>query len=442
MTSKSSFNSVSAEPDLSVLSVSSIEYIPTLAASVGFSSDDSVPVFRENKEVIPRHVGSYKYMPWGTDNAMPYKIMNVFDSDETMDTCQSFNIEAMYAGGLCYHSDKNLPIDCKEFVEDNDLNALFFGTCTDFKFFAFAVVVFVLNKARNKIISVSRREACYCRFAPADEHGVIPYVLYAQWRQEPIDEAEIEFIPLLSSRHPLRDLRNRIKNTRDSKFAMVVRMPTVDHTYYPIPRYASLIKGKWFAIKQLIGKAKEAKLRNTTSVRYQILISKNYWVNLLKEARISDPAKQQLRIDEEKQRMIDFLTGVENSGKAWFSTFYVSPEGKEITDVKIIRIDSEKEGGDWSADIQEAINMICFGMRVHSNLVGSVPGKSQSNNSGSDKRELYTIAQAMQQPYRDMLLRPHALICSFNGWHNVSPTSHILQLTTLDSHKDITASNL
>ena len=40
--------------------------------------------------------------------------------------------------------------------------------------------------------------------------------------------------------------------------------------------------------------------------------------------------------------------------------------------------------------------MMCFTMRVHSNLVGSVPGKSQTNNSGSDKRELYTIAQALQ----------------------------------------------
>ena len=40
--------------------------------------------------------------------------------------------------------------------------------------------------------------------------------------------------------------------------------------------------------------------------------------------------------------------------------------------------------------------MMCFTMRVHSNLVGAVPGKSKTNNSGSDKRELYTIAQALQ----------------------------------------------
>ncbi|MBQ2562209.1 MAG: hypothetical protein II559_02185 [Muribaculaceae bacterium] len=37
------------------------------------------------------------------------------------------------------------------------------------------------------------------------------------------------------------------------------------------------------------------------------------------------------------------------------------------------------------------------------NLVGSVPGKTQTDNSCSDKRELYTIAQALQKPYHDLL---------------------------------------
>ena len=81
--------------------------------------------------------------------------------------------------------------------------------------------------------------------------------------------------------------------------------------------------------------------------------------------------------------------------------------------------------------------MVCFTMRVHSNLVGSVPGKSQSNNSGSDKRELYTIAQAMQQPYRDIIARVHRLIIRFNGWQGVHVEFPFIQLTTLDEHQDM-----
>jgi hypothetical protein len=139
---------------------------------------------------------------------------------------------------------------------------------------------------------------------------------------------------------------------------------------------------------------------------------------------------------QEKQSILDFLTGAENSGKAWFSTFYITPDGKEQHDVVINKIDDSKEGGDWSTDIQEAVNMFCFTMRVHSNLVGSVPGKSQSNNSGSDKRELYTIAQALQKPYHDLLFTVHRIIIRFNGWKGVVPDCPFIQLTTLDEHAD------
>ena len=80
--------------------------------------------------------------------------------------------------------------------------------------------------------------------------------------------------------------------------------------------------------------------------------------------------------------------------------------------------------------------MFCFTMRVHSNLVGSVPGKSQSNNSGSDKRELYTIAQALQKPYHDLLFIPHLIIMKFNNWLGAFPDCPFIQLTTLDENKD------
>ena len=80
--------------------------------------------------------------------------------------------------------------------------------------------------------------------------------------------------------------------------------------------------------------------------------------------------------------------------------------------------------------------MFCFTMRVHSNLVGSVPGKSQSNNSGSDKRELYTIAQALQKPYHDLLFIPHLIIMKFNNWVGAFPDCPFIQLTTLDENKD------
>jgi hypothetical protein len=217
---------------------------------------------------------------------------------------------------------------------------------------------------------------------------------------------------------------------------VVTRVPTPDSTYYPIPYYASLFKGKWYNIKQLIGMAKEAKLKNSAPLKYHIEVSQRYWEGIFKRERITDAKKMQERVVKEKQQIIDFLTGAENSGKALFSTFYINHNGEEQHDVQISRIDDEKEGGDWSTDIQEAVNMVCFTMRVHSNLVGSVPGKSQSNNSGSDKRELYTIAQSLQKPYHDLLFNVHRIIIRFNSWTGVKPDCPFIMLSTLDENKD------
>lgn len=263
-------------------------------------------------------------------------------------------------------------------------------------------------------------------------------MVYAQWREH-VTEEDCSVIPMLDPDNMLEDLRRKVKvNPKRRIYAVVSRVPKVSSTYYPIPAYGSLFRSDWYDIKKLIGKAKKAKLRNSAPIKYHIEVSNGYWKKACDAAGITDPEKRKEHVAALKRQMIDFLSGAENSGKVLFSSTLVTPDGREIPEVKVTKISSdEKEGGDYTTDIQEAVNMICFAMRVHSNLVGSVPGKSQSNNSGSDKRELYTIAQALQKPYHEIMLEVHRLVCRFNGWNAyVSPSVDIIQLTTLDSHQD------
>jgi hypothetical protein len=372
---------------------------------------------------------------------MPFKILNLIEKDETLSTCQVFNAEVCYGSGLQYNCSETTAAYVRDEVEnfmlDNDLASYFLGVSQDFKHFGFAVSVIILNEDATRVVRLLRKEACYCRFAAADARGIIPKVLYANWRKPISSKSDIEVIDLLNPASPWRDLQSKLaKGTKTRKFAVLSRIPTVDSTYYPIPYYAALFKGKWYNIKQLIGIAKEAKLRNSAPIKYHIEVGAKYWESIFRAEGITDRRKQQERIVTEKQSILDFLTGAENSGKAWFSTFYISPDGHEQHDVVINKIDSSKEGGDWETDIQEAINMICFTMRVHSNLVGSVPGKAQTNNSGSDKRELYTIAQALQKPYHDLLFTVHRIIIRFNSWQGVTVDVPFIQLTTLDEHAD------
>ena len=424
--------------DFNYLHITGVNDLPGYHAVAAFTTKSS-EVFKDAEEISPRHVSDkVSYMPWGADDQMPYDIINLIESDETLSTCQMFNAEVCYGSGLVYQTDemckRNVVNEVEEFFLDNDMASYFLGVCQDFKHFGFAVSVIILNEQGNKVVRVLRKEACYVRFAPANKEGVIPQVLYANWRNS-VRAEQVEVIPLLNPQSSWTDLQAQVKKGK-RKFAVVSRVPTPDSTYYPIPYYASLFKGKWYNIKQLIGVAKEAKLKNSAPIKYHIEIAKSFWSNIFKAEGITDRVKQQERVNEEKDNIINFLTGMENSGKVLFSEFYVSPNGEEQHDVVINKIETDKEGGDWATDIIEAVNMMCFTMRVHSNLVGSVPGKSQTNNSGSDKRELYTIAQALQKPYHDLLFNVHRLIIRFNKWDGAYPDCPFIQLTTLDENKD------
>lgn len=434
--------------DWAALGLSSVEVLPDIMAkaSVAFTEKTS-HVFREDEDLCPVTLDrNLQYMPWGGDNLMPYDVLNLIEKDETLSTCQMFNAEICYGNGLQYNTEL-CSADVKAAVEDfllaNSLPSYFLGVCQDFKHFGWCCSVIILDNEGKHIVGLHRKEACYCRFTPANKKGVIEQVLYANWKKAIGSSNEVEVIPLLNMDSPWLDLQNRMNRmgngcrTRDRKFAIVCKVPTPDSTYYPIPYYASLFRGNWYNIKQLIGLAKEAKLKNAAPIKYHIEISDKYWLNIFKRERITDLRKQQERVVAEKRQIIDFLTGAENAGKALFSSFYVNPNGEEQHEVVINNIEEgAKEGGDWATDIQEAVNMFCFTMRVHSNLVGSVPGKSQSNNSGSDKRELYTIAQALQKPYHDLLFAVHRIIMKFNKWDKAFPECPFIQLTTLDENKD------
>lgn len=422
---------------------------PQLRGAVAFSVDTS-QVFREDQDICPLVVSDdIRVMPWGADNWMPFNVMDLIDADETLSTCANFNAEVAYGAGLryepllnreeCHSLEQNLS-ELDTFLDENNIDSLFFGQCADMKMFDFCVTVIFLSR-QGKITHAVRKNAAYCRLSVADRSGRIPSVVYANWRNN-VTASDCEVIPLLDPDRPLSDLRARwAKNQRVRKYAILSRVPKVSSTYYPIPAYASIFRSDWYDIKRLIGKAKKAKLKNSAPIKYHIEVSSGYWQKAVDKAGITDPEKASEFIKKLQEEMIDFLTGAENSGKVLFSSTLITPDGREIPEVKVTKISDEKEGGDYTTDIQEAVNMICFAMRVHSNLVGSVPGKSQSNNSGSDKRELYTIAQTLQKPYHSILLQPHRLICAFNGF-NALPKIDIIQLTTLDQHKDAQTSDL
>ncbi|MBR5822882.1 MAG: hypothetical protein IKY67_01915, partial [Paludibacteraceae bacterium] len=259
------------------LNLSSVELLPTAKASAAFTVD-SGKVFKEQQDIPPVVIDEgLSYIPWGADNQMPYEILNLIESDETLSTCQMFNAEVCYGSGLVYNTDKSTT-KTREQVDDffleNNIAGYYLGVCQDFKHFAFCVSIIILNADGSKVVRIVRKEACYCRFTPANKQGKIEKVLYANWRVSIASREDIEVIELLDMASPWTDLQERMQaKTKTRKFAIITRVPTPDSTYYPIPYYAALFKGKWYNIKTLIGMAKEAKLKNSAPIKYHIEIS-------------------------------------------------------------------------------------------------------------------------------------------------------------------------
>ena len=433
---------------------SEIFYVGKSNVSMSLSTvADSRDVFDEDEDITFNKIPDteLEYVNFGSDNRLPFEIIKMIGADEVMSQNKFFNVLTCYGGGLKYMDaitkKPTEDAEIRKFYRRNSMASFFLEQATDMKYFFFAVSVIILNTDGTKINRIIHKDACYCRLQRADKKGIVRNIFYANWRK-PVNREDVEVIELLDLYDPIGDLMVRMGRepgpdglakvrTKTRKFAIMCRFPTPGCQYYPMPYYTAIFRGDWFDIKKLIGTGKKAKLKNHAQVKYQVEVHADYWSNLLADEQITDPEKQIARIKKEKENIKNFVSGIENSGKVWISGFYTDPSGHESHMVQINVIDPGKEGGDWAEDIQEASNMTCYGDNIHPNLVGATPGKSQSNNSGSDKRELFTLKQSLEIAFHDVMALPHELAIEFNGWdEKVYPDVEMILLTTLDKHTD------
>lgn len=438
------------------------ELVPVASAFLNSAADtlgypgDSEEIFDEDDGRMPTQqvkVGwrNYTYIPWGWDNELPYKIIGKIRRNLVMSQNKWFNVLTCYGQGLRYNDpttgQRTQDTDIRQFLFRNSMNEYFLEQCTDIKHFFFTVTVIILSQDGEKIVQIRHKEACHCRFEKAT-NGTIKHVLYSNWRGN-MHPSKIEVIPMLDEKDPYGDLLIRMGKavdpekgttrtpTPDRKFAILCRMPTPGYRYYPEPYSWAAFRDSWYDIYELIGLAKKAKLKNHTSVKYQVEVHRDYWYNICDEENIVDPIARAERINKEKENIKNFVLGVANSGKTWITGYYIDPNGKENRMVRINVIETGKEGGDWNDDIQEAANSLCYSDNTHPNLAGAAPGKGQSNNSGSDKRELFTLKQSLETAFHDMMMKPHNVVLNYNGWADkVVVDIPMIQLTTLDQHVD------
>lgn len=422
------------------------------------TTDKFAAIFKEDnrkifdyEDVNPKDIkkGYRGYVPWGEDNDQPSQVLTKIRADEVMSSNMWFNVCTIYGRGfqVTQNGEPVADANIKKFFRRNNMIKFWSEQFSDIKHFFFSIMVFIIDNDGEKVVQIRHKEAMNCRFETCHpKTGKIQNVFFGNWEDNPNDE-NIIAIPLLDEDDPISDLMVRLgkepnprtgkkeKVTKDRMFAVVNRLPTPGLKYYPFPYYASTFNSGWASLKAMIPVAKVAKMTNGMSIKYIVELHKDYFRNLFSAEGITDPTKRKTRQTLEITNIKDFLSGIDNQNKSWFSTYYIDPNGKEQKMVRIERVGAgDKEGGDYIEDAEEAANIVSYAMGVHPSLIGSSPGKNK-NISGTEARELFTMKQALEKLPRDIAIIPFYILNEVNGWdleYNIPD----LMLTTLDQGTD------
>ena len=429
-----------------------------LAGNFSPTAYSSDPDDKLREMPVKTEQGEFTIILWGKDNKLPYDIKKDIEHNSVMSQNKLFNTLTCYGRGLEYMDAATMgekqpkptqDPDIKKWLLRNAMKLFFAEQIVDLKYYYFSVAVIILNNARNKIVKVIHKDACHCRFEKANKNGDIEHVLYADWNTDTVPE-DIEVIPLLNEQDPFGDLAARTGKEKDElgifkptppnqkKFAVVCKMPGVGCHYYPIPPYTASLRDGWYEIYGYLTAAKKAKIKNGQNIRYHVEINTEFWNQLARSQGIKVNTDA---FTDMKNKFItsirEYLSGSKNSDKLLWSEFDSGLDGTERHYIKINVVDTSKAGNEYNDDVAEASNVLCYDDNVHPNLAGATPGKSQMNNSGSDKRELFTMKQSLETLYHDVMMSVHNTIIWFNGWQDmVVPVVPMILLTTLDKNTD------
>lgn len=396
-----------------------------------------------------------KYIKYGSDDQLPYHVIRAIEKDEVLSQNKMFNTQVCFGQGLRFYDKSTgkptINQDVIDFCDNSNIQEFFAGIIQDMKWFYWSLSVILLDRNDN-IVGLRRMPVENVRLGVADAMGNLNVAYFGNFRADagPMQPEDYTKIELLNEFAPWKDLSIRLgkehspvdgekkRRTKLQMFGVLCRMPMPGCRYYPIPTYAAVFKDDWLEIKKLTQLRLKAAIKNTNSIRYHVEILQKYWIDLFRRKGVyGNREKEEQERQNEYKRIGDFLSDMESAGKTYVSEYMTDPDGRENRNVRINVIDTKKQGGEWSDEVTEACNMLCYADGIHPNLIGAVPGKTQVNNSGSDKRELFTMKQAMEAIWHSVMMRHFMVYLRYMGLNKtIGIDVPIVQLTTLDNHID------
>lgn len=333
-----------------------------------------------------------------------------------------------------------------EWLRDNDYNRFIIEIINDLRLYSDAFVEYILDrdKSGHRVAQVRALETCFSRVSKISKDGCIEYHGYcADWARD--YATGVVATPMLDRRYPLYDLKRRTgviagadgkkSQSSDRHFVQMLSLPSPGRFYYSHPYWWSVFHSGWLDFSNSIITFKKALIHNEMVPRHIVYVRNDYWNQLYNSAGAKDD-KRKAEVKKEFLEGLDkFLAGAENAGTSIVCEFqYDYQRGIEQKQIIVETVDAKHKGGDYIEDSEESSNVLCYGMGVHSSILGNSPGKSKNIN-GTEARELFVIQQALSKYVQQLCVQPLYFVRDLNGWPSDLEFSIAnLQLTTLDAN--------
>jgi hypothetical protein len=400
-----------------------------------------------------------EFMPRGKTDDLPIDVIKAVYKNVTVGTNVDFKTRLTFGEGVqvlrrTRGDDGRIKVeevlpseepDVFEWLQLNNYNKFIMEIISDLRLFYDSFVEFIFSNDGEKIVQVRAKETCLSRISKMDKDtGRIDWHGYcSDWRTKA--ESDTVATPLLDRDYPLWDLQQRMgklanadgkkEMVKDRRFIQMLSVPSPGRFFYSMPYWYSVFRSGWFDFSNFIIDFKKSVLMNEMVPKHIVYIQDSYFDKLYKsENAVTPEDKKKVRAKFLKE-LDEFLAGKDNAGTSIVSEFaYSVDSARERKEIIIEEIDKEKKGGDYIEDSEESSNVLCYGMGVHSSILGNSPGKSKTIN-GTEARELFTIQQALAKYEQLLCVQPLYIVKQLNNWNKDLEFSIAnLQLTTLDKN--------
>lgn len=392
---------------------------------------------------------------WGRSNNYPQLILKSARKNSSATRGISFSRKAHYGSGFqlvkneSNEAGKKTPIvvpintipEIYAFFRESKMNHFFLEIIADLEWFSIAFPEYIVNENYTKITRVKRQRAAWCRFEAQNiENGLIENVFISQKFGDGAVDLTSEFaetIPHVDPYWSVEEVREYCRKNNIQKFIRPSMQPLIDEPYYPISEWHSIYESGWLDVANSVPSLKKALFENQMSIKYLIEIDEQYFENIYSQEWKTMKVEERKNI---RQTLVDSinssLVGNEKAGKSIQSMMLKGADGKQYSAIKITPIDDKFKDGSYLPEAEAANSEILVAQGVDSSLIGGsgIPGGNGSG-SGSDKREAFTIHQALKKTDREITLETFYFIRDFNKWD--STLDGIFEntiLTTLDAN--------